>query len=178
MCFFSFYLSGKFFNFVFKGIGYDFIMLIGIRDVLILRIEFIFLYFKKLVKVSVMVLYLKLLLLLVICILCFVFVVNFVILFNDVFLNLGFVGFLLQVIINNLSDEFFLFDGSMLLSLYSGLYDIFDFLVELDYCELYFFFDFGLDDKVLRIGYWNVNYLILIKFDQIKFFFFGEFGRF
>ena len=43
-------------------------------------------------------------------------------------------------------------------------------------CDNHPYFDLGLDNKGLRIGHWNVNRLTA-KFDQIKLFLTGKFGR-
>ena len=36
------------------------------------------------------------------------------------------------------------------------------------------YFPLGLDDHILSIGHWNVNYLTSVKFDQIKLFLLGN----
>lgn len=48
---------------------------------------------------------------------------------------------------------------------------MFDFLVVFDNEDsvLFIYYDFGFGDWGFRLGYWNVNYFIMVKFEEIKF---------
>ena len=66
--------------------------------------------------------------------------------------------------------------GSSLHSLFSSS-SSFDSSIALENCnDISSHFDFGSDDKGLRIGHWNVNRLSSEKFDQIKLFLIGKSG--
>lgn len=109
--------------------------------------------------------------------LTFTLAANLVLLSNDVSLNPGPVGFAACYSpLSSIDTSFSSQDSELHGSFGSQNGDSFTSNSELE-CELYPYFNLGLDEKGLRIGHWNINHITSTKFDQIKLFLTGKFGK-